>query len=73
MATSFDVMRAPATPSARRHYVACTAQPLGIFDHYARMARNSQDWSYYELPCPHDAVHTMPFVVAGLIETLATP
>ena len=72
MATSFDVMRAPGKPSARLHYVACTAQPLGVFDRYAQMARNSQDWSYYELPSPHDAVHTMPFVVAGLIETLAT-
>jgi hypothetical protein len=26
---------------------------------------------YFELPCPHDAVHTMPAAVAGIIETLA--
>jgi pimeloyl-ACP methyl ester carboxylesterase len=73
IATAFDAMHAPGRPSARRTFIACTAQSLGLFDRYAAEARASAEWSYFELPCPHDAVHTMPSVVSGIIETLATP
>ncbi len=73
MATAFDAMHAPGSVSARQTYIACTAQPLGLFDQYAAAARASTEWLYFELPCPHDAVHTMPAAVAGIIETLATP
>jgi pimeloyl-ACP methyl ester carboxylesterase len=73
IATAFDRMHAPGRVSARRSFIACTAQPLGLFDRYIGEARASTDWLYFELPCPHDAVHTMPAAVAGIIETLATP
>ncbi len=73
MATAFDRMHAPGPPSARRSFIACTVQPLGLFDRYVAEARASTEWLYFELPCPHDAVHTMPAAVAGIIETLATP
>lgn len=73
MATAFDRMHAPGPVAARRSFIACTAQPLGLFDRYIAEARASTDWLYFELPCPHDAVHTMPAAVAGIIETLATP
>jgi pimeloyl-ACP methyl ester carboxylesterase len=73
IATAFDRMHAPGAVTARRSFIACTAQPLGLFDRYIADARASTDWLYFELPCPHDAVHTMPAAVAGIIETLATP
>ncbi len=73
MATAFDRMHAPGPVTARRSFIACTVQPLGLFDRYVAEARASTEWLYFELPCPHDAVHTMPAAVAGIIETLATP
>ncbi len=73
MATAFDRMHAPGPVTARRSFIACSVQPLGLFDRYVAEARASTEWLYFELPCPHDAVHTMPAAVAGIIETLATP
>ena len=73
IATAFDRTHAPGPLAARRSFIACTAQPLGLFDRYIAEARASAEWLYFELPCPHDAVHTMPAAVAGIIETLATP
>ncbi|HET7505113.1 MAG TPA: hypothetical protein VFK02_29040 [Kofleriaceae bacterium] len=45
---------------------------LGGLTVYAAAARGSADGRYFELPCPLDAVHTMPAAVAGILETLAT-
>jgi len=73
LATAFDAVHAPGQLAARRTFIACTAQPLGMFNRYAQAARTSTEWLYFELPCPHDAVHTMPAAVAGIVETLATP
>src|SRR5262245_37825654 len=73
LASAFDRMDASGPLSARRSFIACTAQPLGLFDRYVAEARTSKEWLYFELPCPHDAVHTMPAAVAGIIETLASP
>jgi pimeloyl-ACP methyl ester carboxylesterase len=51
----FEPVRA-AGVSARRTYVFCGGMPrLGLTDAFAAMARDSPDWGYAELPCPHDA------------------
>lgn len=73
MASLFAPLRAPGEPEGRRSFIYCSGQPLGLFDGYAAEARASADWRYFELPCPHDAVHTMPAAVAGILEALATP
>jgi pimeloyl-ACP methyl ester carboxylesterase len=71
LGTMFDSVDAAAELSAERTYICCTRNPLGMFDAYARRARESKDWHYYELPSPHDAVYAMPAVVAGIVEHLA--
>lgn len=59
--------------SARRTYVFCGGLPhLGLTDAFAAIARDSPDWGYAELPCPHEAMHAMPAAVAGLLESLAS-
>jgi pimeloyl-ACP methyl ester carboxylesterase len=71
LGTMLDSLDAPGELAAERTYICCTRNPLGMFDVYARRARESNDWRYYELPSPHDAVYAMPAVVAGIVEHLA--
>jgi pimeloyl-ACP methyl ester carboxylesterase len=73
LASLFDPLRAPGAPEGRRSFIYCAGQSLGLFEGYAAEARASADWRYFELPCPHDAVHAMPAAVAGILEALATP
>lgn len=73
VASLFDPLRAPGAPEGRRSFIYCGGQPLGLFDGYAAEARASADWRYFELASAHDAVHTMPAAVAGILEALATP
>jgi len=71
LGTMLDPVDASGELAAERTYVCCTRNPLGMFDAFARRARESTDWRYYELPSPHDAVYAMPAVVAGILEHLA--
>jgi pimeloyl-ACP methyl ester carboxylesterase len=71
LATATDILQFLGPSTARKTYVACTAQPLGLFDSYAETAKSDADWTYFELPCPHDVVQTMPGVVAGIVETFS--
>jgi hypothetical protein len=66
-----DTVVAPKRWSAERLFVYCNALPLGIVETHAEAARASDEWRYAEMPCPHDAVRTMPAAVAGLIESIA--
>ncbi len=70
LGTMLDGVHAAAELAAPRTYIYCARNPLRMFDAYARHARESKDWHYYELPSPHDAVYAMPAVVAGIIEHL---
>ena len=71
LGTLFDPVRAPRPIAAKRSYIRCSARSLGLFDRYAKAARESPDWRYYELPSPHDAVYAMPAVISGILEHLA--
>ena len=71
LGTMLDPVDASGEFTAQRTYICCTRNPLGLFDAFARRARESKAWCYYELPSPHDAVYAMPAVVAGIIEHLA--
>jgi pimeloyl-ACP methyl ester carboxylesterase len=71
IATMTDTVVAPKRWSAERLFVYCNALPLGIVETHAEAARASDEWRYAEMPCPHDAVRTMPAAVAGLIESIA--
>lgn len=73
MGTAFDPMPAPriGAPPVTRVYVACKQQSLGLFERYADAARQSPHWAFFELPSPHDAVHAMPAVVAGIVAAYA--
>lgn len=62
-----DPVRAGEPPFPPRSFVYCSALPLGIVEPFAEAARASEEWRYYELPSPHDAVHAMPAAVAGII------
>jgi len=72
LGTMFDAVHAPTPIAAERSFIYCSANALGMFGGYARIARESADWRYFELPSPHDAVYAMPAVVAGIIEQLAS-
>ncbi len=68
--TLYEAVATNGHPSAQRSFIYCSAQPLGLFDSYASAARQSDDWHYFELPSPHDAVHAMPAAVVGIIDTI---
>jgi pimeloyl-ACP methyl ester carboxylesterase len=67
LGTLDDPVRANGAVRVKRSYVYCSALPLGIVEPYAAAARASEEWRYFELPSPHDAVHAMPAAVAGII------
>lgn len=67
LGTLDDPIRANGTLRVERSYIYCSVRPLGIYEPYAAAARESEDWRYFELPSPHDAVHAMPAAVAGII------
>lgn len=69
--TMEEAVAAPEPFRAQRYFVYCNAAPLGLVETYAEAAKASPEWRYAELPCPHDAVRTMPAAVAGLIESIA--
>jgi pimeloyl-ACP methyl ester carboxylesterase len=69
LGTLDDPVSANGTVSAERSYIYCSARPLGMVESFAAAARESEDWRYFELPSPHDAVHAMPAAVAGIIAT----
>jgi pimeloyl-ACP methyl ester carboxylesterase len=71
LGTMLDAVDASSPISAARSYICCTERSLGMFETYAKHARESADWNYYELPSPHDAVYAMPAVVAGIIQHIA--
>lgn len=68
--TLYEPVRADAELTAEKTFIWCNEHPLGLFDGYAAMARESDDWRYFELASRHDAVHLMPAVVSGILETL---
>lgn len=53
--------------TAEKSYVYCSAHPLGLIEPFAEAARASDDWRYWEIPSPHDAVHAMPAAVVGIV------
>jgi pimeloyl-ACP methyl ester carboxylesterase len=71
LGTMLDGVDAQGPLRAARTFIYCSRNPLGLFDEYARRARESNDWRYFELPSPHDAVYAMPAVVAAIVEHLA--
>ncbi len=68
--TMYEAVITNGEMSAQRSFIYCSAQSLGLFESYARTARESDDWRYFELASPHDAVHAMPAAVVGIIDTL---
>jgi pimeloyl-ACP methyl ester carboxylesterase len=70
LATVYEPVRADGEVAAEKVFIWCSEHSLGLFDAYAELARTSEDWRYFELPCRHDAVHLMPAAVAGIIEAL---
>lgn len=53
---------------ARKSYVFCTGSTgLGFTERFAREARDSDEWNYFELDSPHDAPHAQPRAVAELL------
>lgn len=69
--TMYEPVSAKGEVAARRSFVYCNALPLGLVERYAEAARESEEWRYFELASPHDAVHAMPAAVVGIIESLA--
>ncbi|MEU8803822.1 alpha/beta hydrolase [Spirillospora sp. NPDC048819] len=69
-ATLHEPVRADGELTAEQIFIRCNEHPLGLFDGYAAMARDSADWRYFELASRHDAVHLMPAAVAGILESL---
>lgn len=69
LGTLDDPVKADNHITAERSYIYCSARPLGLIEPFAAAARDSADWRYWEVPSPHDAVHAMPAVVAGIIES----
>lgn len=65
--TFFDTISLQGGSQARRTFIHCTADPLGIFDKYAADARANPDWLAYEIPTGHDAMLTMPQRVAEIL------
>ncbi len=72
LGTMFDPVQASTPITATRTYICCSEHPLPMFEPYAKHARESADWNYYELPSPHDAVYAMPAVVTGIIQHIAS-
>lgn len=69
--TMYEPVSAKGEVLAQRSFIYCNARPLGLVERYAEAARKSEDWRYFELASPHDAVHAMPAAVVGIIESLA--
>ncbi len=72
LGTFFDRVEAATPLTVERSFIFCSQNSLGMFDAYARHARVSDEWRYFELPSPHDAVYAMPAVIAGIFEQLAS-
>jgi pimeloyl-ACP methyl ester carboxylesterase len=68
--TLYEPVRADGELTAEKVFIWCNEHSLGLFDGYAEMARESDDWRYFELASRHDAVHLMPAAVAGILESL---
>jgi len=68
--TMYEAVTTNGCVAAQRSFIYCSAKSLGLFEAYARTARESADWRYFELPSPHDAVHAMPAAVVGIIESI---
>ncbi len=56
-----DISRIPAD------FVLATDDPLGLFEAFAEAARDRLGWRVFELPTRHDAMLTMPGVVAAVL------
>lgn len=56
-----DISRIPAD------FVLATDEPLGLFEPFAEEARGRLGWRVFELPTRHDAMLTMPGVVAAML------
>jgi pimeloyl-ACP methyl ester carboxylesterase len=61
----------PATFTVPRTYIYLNKPPLGSFDGFAKMARSSKDWSYYEMATGHDAMILEPQKLAELFIKIA--
>jgi pimeloyl-ACP methyl ester carboxylesterase len=61
----------PAAFSLPRTYIYLNKPPLGSFDGFAKMARNSKDWGYYEMATGHDAMILKPQELAELFIKIA--
>ncbi|WP_343670918.1 alpha/beta fold hydrolase [Chitinophaga sp.] len=48
-------------------YIACTQPQMAQLKVFGDKAKNSRDWSYYELPTGHDAMITMPEELTALL------
>lgn len=68
--TMYEPVATNGETTARRSFIYCSERPLGLYEAYASTARQSDDWKYFELPSFHDAVHTMPAAVVGIIDTI---
>ena len=69
--TMYEPVSAKEKVPARRSFIYCNALPLGLVERYAQAARESEDWRYFELASPHDAMHAMPAAVVRIIQSLA--
>jgi pimeloyl-ACP methyl ester carboxylesterase len=56
-------------PIARRVFVYCSGVPFGLFDGFAAHAQSSPDWTYFDMPTPHDAMIVAPDAVCQALTT----
>jgi pimeloyl-ACP methyl ester carboxylesterase len=61
----------PAALALPRTYIYLNQPALGSFDGFARMARSSKDWRYYEMATGHDAMILEPQKLAELFIKIA--
>jgi pimeloyl-ACP methyl ester carboxylesterase len=58
-------------PLARRLYLFCTGNSLGLFDKFGDQARNEPSWIYREMATSHDVMLVAPVEVAEALIELA--
>ncbi|GGH59543.1 pimeloyl-ACP methyl ester carboxylesterase [Filimonas zeae] len=51
-------------------FIACTNPEMPQLEVFARKARESKRWTYYELPTGHDAMITQPAALSALLQTI---
>jgi len=61
----------PAAASLPRAFIYLNKPAIGSFDGFAKMARNSKDWRYYEMETGHDAMVLEPQKLSALLIKIA--